>query len=442
METARAKDRNTKPRFIGSFAPLEPPPRRFLQTLGPGLITGASDDDPSGIATYSQVGAQYGFSILWTMVFSYPLMSAIQEISARVGRVTGRGIAANLRHHYPRWLLFPIITLLLTANTLNLGADIGAMGAALRLLIGGPASLYAAVFALGSLLLEIFLSYNRYAKILKWLCLALFAYVGVVFAVKVPWGEALHGTFVPHVTFSGEYLTALIAVLGTTISPYLFFWQASAEVEEMHAVPARKAAQANAPGGAEGIRPHPAGYLPGHGGLESHRLFHHADRRRHAARARQDAHRHGGAGGGSLAAHRRARLRSCFSASASSAPGLLAIPVLAGSAAYAISEGLHWRTGLERKPNEAIGFYAVLAVATLLGLAMNFTSMDPIRALFWSAVINGVVAVPVMIVMMLMTTNPKVMGEFTLPGGLRFMGWLATAVMALAAIGLFATWGK
>ncbi len=424
-----------------SLSPLEPPPRRFLQTLGPGLITGASDDDPSGIATYSQVGAQFGFSVLWTMLFSYPLMTAIQEISARVGRVTGRGIAANLRHYYPRWLMFPVIALLLIANTLNLGADIGAMGAALKLLVGGPATLYAAVFAVGSLLLEIFMSYNRYAKVLKWLCVALFAYVGVVFAVKVPWGEAVRGTLWPHIAFNAEYLTALIAVLGTTISPYLFFWQASAEVEEMRAVPGEKPLK---------ITPH-----------EAPAEF---------ARIRLDTCLGMGVSNliaffiiltaaVTLHAHGQTHIDTAAQAAEALRPvagqfafllfgvgiigtGLLAIPVLAGSAAYAISEGLHWRAGLERRPGEAVGFYAVLSVATLLGLGMTFTSMDPIRALFWSAVINGVVAVPVMIVMMLMAANPRVMGEFTLPGGLKTMGWLATAVMGLAAIGLFATWGK
>ncbi len=438
MQTAAGK---SDPSEKSSFAPLEPPPRRFLQTLGPGLITGASDDDPSGIATYSQVGAQFGFSILWTMLFSYPLMTAIQEICARVGRVTGRGIAANLRTHYPRWLLFPLIALLLIANTLNLGADIGAMGAALKLLIGGPASLYAAVFALGSLLLEIMLSYTRYAKVLKWLCLALFAYVGVVFAVKVPWGEALRGTVLPHVALNAEYLTALIAVLGTTISPYLFFWQASAEVEEMHAIPGEKPLKRTpeaAP--AEFARIRWDTYL-GMGVSNLIAFF-------IILTAAVTLHSHG-VTKIDTAAQAAEALRPVAGQFAFLlfgigiiGTGLLAIPVLAGSAAYAISEGLHWRAGLEKRPNEAIGFYAVLSAATLLGLAMNFTSMDPIRALFWSAVINGVVAVPIMVVTMLMAANRKVMGDFTLPGGLRFMGWLATAVMGLAAIGLFVTWGN
>lgn len=421
--------------------PAEPPPRRFLQTLGPGLITGASDDDPSGIATYSQAGAQFGFSVLWTMLFSYPLMAAIQEVSAHIGRVTGHGIAGNLRRYYPRALMLPIIALLLIANTLNLGADISAMGAALQLLIGGPATLYAAVFAVGSLLLQIFVSYTRYARMLKWLCLSLFAYVGVVFVVKVPWGTALRGTFLPKVAFNAEYLTAFIAILGTTISPYLFFWQASAEVEEMHEVagerPLRRAPE-QAP--AEFARIRMDTYL----GMGASNLIAyfiilttavtlHATGRTHIETASQAAE----------------ALRPVAGACAFLlfgvgiiGTGLLAIPVLAGSAAYAIGEGLHWRTGLDRRPREAAGFYAVLAVATLLGLGLTFTSLDPIRALFWSAVINGVVAVPVMVVMMCMASNIRVMGDFTVKGWLRAFGWLATGVMALAALGLFATWGK
>jgi NRAMP (natural resistance-associated macrophage protein)-like metal ion transporter len=423
-------------------APLpEPPPRNFLQTLGPGLITGASDDDPSGIATYSQVGAQFGYSILWTMLFSYPLMTAIQEISARVGRVTGRGIAGNMRLHYPRWLMFPMILLLLIANTLNLGADISAMGAALQLLLGGPAALYAALFAIGSLLLQMFVSYTRYATLLKWFCLSLFAYVGVVFAVKVPWAEALRGTVLPNISFKAEYLMALVAILGTTISPYLFFWQASAEVEEVRAAPEEKPlkrAPEQAPAQLARIR------LDTWLGMGVSNLIAffiiltaaatlHANGQTHIETAAQAAEALRPTAG---------RFAFLLFGAGIIGAGLLAIPVLAGSAAYAISEALHWRTGLEKPPQEAAGFYGVLAAATLLGLGLTFTSLDPMRALFWSAVINGVVAVPVMVMMMLMASNPKVMGEFTLSGRLRIVGWAATAVMTLAAAGLFISWGR
>ena len=426
--------------LLAAASRVEPPPRKFLQTLGPGLITGASDDDPSGIATYSQVGAQFGYSVLWTMLFSYPLMTAIQEISARLGRVTGRGIAGNMRLHYPRWLMIPIILLLLAANTLNLGADISAMGASLQLLVGGPAPLYAALFALGSLLLQVFVSYTRYTMILKWLCLSLFTYVGIVFVVRVPWGEALRGTLLPSIHLNADYLTALIAVLGTTISPYLFFWQASAEVEEVHTVPGERPlrrAPEQAP--AELARISVDTWL-GMGASNLIAFFIilttavtlHASGRTHIDTAAQAAEALRPVAG---------QFAFLLFGVGIIGTGLLAIPVLAGSAAYAIGEALHWRTGLDRKPTEARGFYAVLAVATLLGLGLTFLSFDPIRALFWSAVINGVVAVPIMILMMLMGTSRKVMGDFTLSGWLLVVGWLSTTVMALAALGLFATWG-
>ena len=419
----------------------EPPPRRFLQTFGPGLITGASDDDPSGIATYSQVGAQFGFSILWTMLFSYPLMTAIQEVSARMGRVTGKGIAGNMRLYYPRWLLLPLILLLLVANVLNLGADISAMGAALKLLVGGPGALYAALFAIGSLVLQMFMPYARYASILKWMCLSLFVYVGIIFAVHVPWGEALRGTVLPNIAFNTEYLTALIAVLGTTISPYLFFWQASSEVEEVHSVPHEKPlrrAPEQAPAELSRIN---IDTCLGMGVSNLIAFFIilttaatlHAVGKTHIDTAAQAAEALRPVAG---------RFAFLLFGLGIIGTGLLAIPVLAGSAAYAIAEALHWRASLESRPNEAIGFYAVLAASTLLGLGLTFTSMDPIRALFWSAVFNGVAAVPFMVLMMLMASNPRVMGEFTLKGWLRILGWAGTAVMAAAAFGLFATWGK
>jgi NRAMP (natural resistance-associated macrophage protein)-like metal ion transporter len=419
----------------------EPPARRFLQTLGPGLITGASDDDPSGIATYSQSGAQFGFSILWTLLFSYPLMAAIQEISARLGRVTGRGIAANMRRVYPRWLVFPVIGLLLGANTLNLAADISAMGAALQLLIGGPAAVYAALFAVGSLLLQVFIAYTRYASLLKWLSLSLFAYVGTVFTVHIPWGNVLRGTFLPQVSLNAEYLTVLVAVLGTTISPYLFFWQASAESEEVRGAP-------------------------------NERPLRRAPEQARAQLARIRIDTYFGMAVSNLIAffivlttaatlHAAGKTDIPTAAQAAEAlrpvagpfafllfgagivgTGLLAIPVLAGSAAYAVSEVLRLRTGLGRKPAEATGFYAVLAAATFLGLGLTFTPLDPIRALFWSAVLNGIAAAPVMAIVMLMTTNARIMGQFTLPLSLRVIGWAGTAIMALAAVALFVTWGK
>jgi NRAMP (natural resistance-associated macrophage protein)-like metal ion transporter len=415
--------------------------KNLLQQLGPGLITGASDDDPSGIGTYSQVGAQFGYGMLWTMLFSYPLMAAIQEISARLGRVTGRGIAGNMRRYYPQWLTYIVVGLLLIANVINIGADIGAMGAALKLLIGGSAPLYAVLFALTSLLLQVFVPYNKYAAILKWMTLVLLAYVATVFVVHVPWGQALKETFVPNISFKADYLTALIAVLGTTISPYLFFWQASEEVEEIDSNPIADALNRS----------------PGDADEEFQRIK--ADTYIGMAVSNIIAFFIILTASVTLNAYGKTNIETASQAAEALRPvggdfafllfaagivgtGLLAVPVLAGSAAYAVSGAFGWRASLERKALQAKRFYSVLAVSTLIGLGLNFTSIDPIKALFWTAVINGVLAVPVMIVMMLMATNSDVMGQFTIPRRLKIMGWLATTVMLAAAAGLFATWGR
>ena len=419
----------------------EPPPRRFLKLLGPGLITGASDDDPSGIATYSQAGAQHGYGMLWTMVFVYPLMTSIQEISARIGRVTGNGIAGNIRRYYSRWLLYPVVVLLLIANTINLAADLSAMGAAVKLLIGGPAHLYVVLLAGISVVLQIRIPYSRYAKILRWLCLALFAYVATVFMVQINWREAMSGTFIPKLGMDGKSITMFIAVLGTTISPYLFFWQAAGEVEEVKTkseVKPLKVAPEQEPKETQRIVWDTyvgmafsnivaffiilttAATLHQHGKTE-------IDTAAQAAEALRPV-------AGPLAFF--------LFAVGIVGTGMLALPVLAGSAAYAVGEALKWPTGLERKAREAKGFYTVIAVATVLGVVLNFTPMDPIKALIWTAVINGVTAAPLMVVMMLMTTNRKVMGQFTLSKYLRITGWLATALMAAATVGLFLTWGR
>ncbi len=415
--------------------------KNLLQTLGPGLITGASDDDPSGIGTYSQVGAQFGYAMLWTMLFSYPLMSGIQEISARIGRVTGRGIARNMRKYYPRWLTYIIAGLLVIANVINLGADLSAMGAALQLLIGGSALLYAVMFAVISLLLQIFVPYGKYVNFLKWLTLVLFAYVGTVFVVRVPWGEALYSTFVPRIELKPDYFAGLIAVLGTTISPYLFFWQASQEVEEIERAPAEHALKESPRQAPKQIQRIKADTYIGMGISNLIAFF-------IILTSAVTLHAHG-----------KTDIQSAAQAAEALRPvagdfafalftigivgtGLLAVPVLAGSAAYAVSGIFDWSASLERKALEAKRFYGVLVVATLIGLGLNFTSIDPIKALFWAAVINGVLAGPVMVVIMLMATNVAVMGEFTISRRLRITGWLATAVMLIAAGGLFATWGK
>jgi len=413
----------------------------LLKTFGPGLITGASDDDPSGIATYSQVGAQFGYGLLWSMLFSYPLMATIQEISARLGRVTGHGVAGNLRRHAAPFWLWIITGLLLIANVINLGADIGAMGEAVTLLIGGPALLYSGLFALGSVLLQVFVPYTRYARFLKWLTAALLAYVATVFVVRVPWGLALRSTLVPQLALTPASIQALVAVLGTTISPYLFFWQASEEVSEMDTH----------------VLEHPLVESPDQAPAQFRRIrtdtyvgmafsnlvaffiiltaavVLHANGVRDVQTASQAAE-----------ALRPVAGRFAFTLFAAGivGTGLLALPVLAGSAGYALGEALNWPVGLERQPLQARGFYGIVAVSTLLGLGLVLVHIDPIKALFYSAIINGVTAAPVMVLIMLLTGSKRVMGQFTVRGWLRWLGWLGTAVMALAAVALFATLGR
>ena len=413
----------------------------FLKLLGPGIITGAADDDPSGIATYSQVGAQFGFGMLWTMWLTYPLMAGIQEISARIGRVTGRGIAGNMRLHYSAWVTIPIVLLLLLANLFNLGADIIAMGAALALVIGGPPLAYASAFAIVSLLLQIFIPYKKYVSILKWLALSLFAYVGVILVVHVPWSQALRGIFLPSVSLDATYLTALIAVFGTTISPYLFFWQASQETEEVKAIsedkPLKKAPE-QAPVQLQRIRLDTligmaASNIVAFFIILSAAVTLHAHGKTHIETAAQAAEALRPIAG---------KFAFLLFGAGIIGTGLLALPVLAGSSAYAIGELFRWPTGLEKQPQKAKRFYGVIALGMLLGLVSDFLGLDPILALFWSAVINGVVAVPVMVLLMVMSNNPKIMGTFTLRPALKIIGWLATALMVAAAIGLFVTLGK
>ena len=417
----------------------QPERPKLLKVLGPGLITGASDDDPSGIATYSQVGAQFGYRLSWVMLFSWPLMCAIQEISARIGRVTGRGIAGNLRRHYPRSIGYPIVLLVVVANVINLGADLGAMGAGLKLLIGGPALLYVAAFGLVTVLLEVFSRYSRYVSVLKWLTLSLFAYVAVALVVHIPWETVAANLFVPHITRSGAYLTAVVAILGTTISPYLFFWQAEEEVEEIRERPhAKPLSRAPEQARAEFGRIRIDTYI-GMGLSNLVALFIIL-----TAAATLNANGITDIQTSAQAAEALRPVAGRFAffvfALGIIGTGMLALPVLAGSSAYALGETFGWHVGLARKPARAKAFYGCIAVATLLGVLLNFSPIDPIKALFWSAVINGVVAVPVMVLMMLMSSNRAVMGDFRLPPILRIVGWLATAIMAAAAIALFVFW--
>jgi NRAMP (natural resistance-associated macrophage protein)-like metal ion transporter len=419
-------------------SPRRRPGGGLLALFGPGLITGASDDDPSGIATFSQVGAQFGYGLAWTLLFSYPLMTSIQEISARIGRVTGKGIASNIRTHYPRWLLHGIVALLLTANIINLGADLGAMGDALRLLIGGPAHLYVVCFAGLCAALEIFSRYERYVAILKWTALSLFAYVATVLVVRVPWGSVVWHTLVPHIAWQRDAAVSIVAVLGTTISPYCFFWQSSQEAEDERVSPeARPLKQAPQQAPREIRRIRLDTYL-GMGFSNLISLFIVI-----TTGATLNAHGITDVNTSAQAAKALQPIAGEFASVVFAAgiigTGMLAVPVLAGSAAYALGESLDWTTGLGRPPLDAKAFYATVAVATVIGTLINFVHIDPMKALFWSAVLNGVIAVPLMVVMMLLACQKRVMGRFTLPRPLRLMGWLSTGVMGASVAVMLAT---
>ncbi|WFU76981.1 Nramp family divalent metal transporter [Bradyrhizobium sp. CB2312] len=407
----------------------------FLQRLGPGLITGASDDDPSGIGTYSQAGAQLGFGIGWTMLITYPLMAAIQEISGRIGRVTGHGIAGNVCRNFPTPVIWSIIVLLFVANTINVAADLGAMGDALKLLIGGPGTLYVVVFGAVSVLAQIFFKYERYVSILKWLTLVLFAYVIALFLAKVPWGEALRGLLIPKLQWDGPFLTTLVAILGTTISPYLFIWQSSQEAEEQRIDPDKKPLKREPEKEDEEIKRIRIDTLVG---MAVSNVIAIAIIMTTAA----TLHTSGKTDIESSAQAAEA-LRPVAGAMAELifalgiiGTGLLAIPVLAGSTAYAIGEGRKWPVGLSRKPKEAVAFYSVLALSVALGVALNFTALDPIKALYWSAVINGILAAPIMTVMMLLVRRKSVMGDLVISGPVYWLGWVATVAMFLCIVGM------
>jgi len=409
--------------------------RLGLRKLGPGLVTGAADDDPSGVATYSQVGAQFGYGMGWAILFSYPLLASIQAISAEIGSVTGMGVAQNLRRHYPRWLLQIVVNLLLIANIINLGADLGAMGAALGLLIGGPVMVYAGLFAIVCVLMEIFMSYTSYARVLKWSTLALLSYVAVVFVAGVDWGKAAYGALVPNFVFDNAHAMALVAVLGTTISPYLFFWQAGQEVEEQHRRHVKPLCVAPRRAGSE-LRRIRLDTMLGMGFSHLTALFIVI-----ATAATLNAHGITHVESSAQAAEALRPIAGDFAfalfAIGIIGTGMLAVPILAGSAAYAVSESFGWVEGLDRKPREAKAFYATIAVATIAGLTLNYVGVDPIKALYWAAVVNGVLAAPLMVVMMLIATNRAVMGKLRVSGRLAAGGWLATAVMGIVAVGFF-----
>lgn len=408
-----------------------------LGRLGPGLITGAADDDPSGIATYSQAGAQFGLNMLWPMFFTYPLMVAVQAISARVGRVTGQGLAYNLKQVFPKWVVTLLVAALFVANTINIGADISAMGASAQLLAGRRQMLFTIAFALLSLLLQVLVPYHRYVRVLKWLTLVLLAYVAIAFTVKLDWASVLHHLFLPKLYGTSDWTTVLVAVFGTTISPYLFFWQSSEEVEIMEAKD--KPPLTDAPPTA----------------------------------ARHELHRMGldtivGVGVSNviaafiilttsvtLNAHGVTDVQTSAQAAEALRPivgpwafvifslgvigtGLLAVPVLAGSTAYAAAEAFNWDKGLERPFSQARAFYAVIIVSMLVAIGVLFSPLDPIKALFWSAVLNGITAVPILAAMMLVASRRDEMGVFVATRTQLVLGWITTAVMACASVAMFA----
>jgi NRAMP (natural resistance-associated macrophage protein)-like metal ion transporter len=413
-------------------------PRNIVfRLLGPGLVTGAADDDPSGIATYSQAGAQFGYGLLWTMFLTTPFMIAIQLVSAHIGRVTGKGIAANAKQFYPLPLVLVPVCLLVIANTINIAADLAAMGEALYLVVGGLKHEHALIFAAASVLLQVFVPYRRYAPILKFLTLVLFLYVAVAFTIEIPWGEVLVGTLLPTVSFDHDYLLLVVAVLGTTISPYLFFWQASQEVEEMRR---------------ERSRPRlPLKILSRGGGGELTRIS--IDTTVGMVFSNLIAYFIILATASTLHAHGITDIQTAGEAAEALRPiagdlafllfalgiigtGLLAIPVLAGSAAYAVAELFGWPSTLEAKFPEAVGFYTIISAATVIGFAMGFLPINPIRLLVWTAVINGIVAAPIMAMMMLIVSNRSAMGRFRARPSLAWAGWGATALMGITVAAL------
>jgi NRAMP (natural resistance-associated macrophage protein)-like metal ion transporter len=418
-----------------SDAAGDAPERSWMARLGPGLVTGAADDDPSGIATYSQAGAQFGYNLLWSLLLTYPIMVAIQLISARIGRVTGHGLASNIRQHFSPWVLNVAVMLLLVANTINIAADLAAMGAAVKIAVGGPAQLYAAAFGVLSLLLQVFVTYQRYAKFLRWLTLALFSYVAVALTVHVPWSTVALSSVYPKIEWSSDYFTTVTAVLGTTISPYLFFWQASQEVEELradkHAHPL-KSAPSQAPRSLSRIR---TDTLVGmaFSNLIAFFIMVSSAATLHVNHVEIKTSADAAAALKPIAGEFAAAL---FGAGIVGT-GMLALPVLAGSAAYAVAGTFRWRNSLALEVRLAKEFYAIIALATLGGVALGFAPLDPFKALYWSAVINGVTSVPIMVLLVLLVSRRNVMREFTAPTTLLMLGWLGAVLMFTAALVMF-----
>jgi NRAMP (natural resistance-associated macrophage protein)-like metal ion transporter len=416
-----------------SIPPAKKPRNMVLRLLGPGLVTGAADDDPSGIATYSQAGAQFGYGLLWTVFLTTPFMIAIQLVSARIGRVTGKGLAANVMELAPRWLVLTLVFLLVAANTFNIAADIAAMGESLSLVIGGLNHEHALIFAATSTLLQVFVPYRRYAPVLKFLTLSLFAYVATALTVNIPWRAALLAAVWPKPVVNADYFMMVVAVLGTTISPYLFFWQAAQEVEDTKAEPVQEPLRRRprqGPAALARIRLDTAVGM-GFSNLVALAILATTAATLHAAGIHEVT-----SAAQAADALRPIAGRFAFALFALGivGTGLLSVPVLAGSAAYALGEARRWPVGLARQPKQAKAFYAAIGVATLIGAAVNIFSIGAVKALIWSAVLNAIVAVPVMAVVMRIATNRRIMGTFKIEGRWSVVGWLATAVMAVASV--------
>jgi NRAMP (natural resistance-associated macrophage protein)-like metal ion transporter len=412
--------------------------RKFFGNLGPGLITGAADDDPSGISTYSVTGAAFGYSSLWTALFSFPLMAAVQMMCARLGMVTGQGLAGVIRHCYPRWVLWTACALLVVANVVNIGADLGGMAKVTELVTGVSSYVWTPLYAVFICALLFWSSYRFIARTFKWLTLVLFAYIIAAFLAKPDWGQVLYSTFVPHVEFSSAYWATLVGILGTTISPYLFFWQASQEVEE-EVSRGRVTVQERQGATKAELRNSRQDVLIGmfFSNLVMYFII-------LTTAATLHAHGHKTIGTAREAAEALRPLAGdgaywLFSVGLIGA-GMLGVPVLAGSCAYALAEAADWVGSLEKQPGLARKFYTVIGISMLLGLGLDYAGFDAVKMLFWSAVVNGVLAPPLVVIVVLLTSNPEVMGEHANSKMLRSLGWLCAVVMTVAAILMFATW--
>ena len=409
--------------------------QRFFAELGPGLITGAADDDPSGIATYSVTGAAFGYGPLWTALFCFPLMAAVQLMCSRLGMVTGRGLAAVVRKRYSRWVLWGACLLLIVANVINIAADLGGMAEATQMVTGLPDVWLTPAFAVMIVAALFLTSYRTIARVFKWLTLVLFAYVITAFLAHPDWAAVLRNTFVPDIRWSGEYLSVLVGILGTSISPYLFFWQAAQEVEEERAEGKNTVAKRQGASDTE-LRRARTDVLTGM--FFSNFVMYFIILTTAAT----------------LHAHGITKIATASQAAEALKPlagkgaywlftlgligtGMLGVPVLAGSSAYAIAEAMSWGASLDRKPKLAPKFYGVLAVAMALGVALDRVGLDAVKMLFWSAVANGVLAPPLIVLVVLLTTDPTVMGDRVNPTLLKWLGWLAAAVMTAAAMAMF-----